>query len=77
MLKDEMLIEAFETLRELYRQKWEQATDVENRDRAWLATNNLRLVKHHLETIVTGGKMAAATISLDDERKKREAKRAT
>lgn len=73
LLNDDLLVEALTTLREFYIKQWETATDPEKRDRAWLALNNLNMFKGHLTEILKSGKMAA--ISLDDERKKREAQK--
>lgn len=73
LLNDELLIEAFDVVTKFYHDQWEQSPDADKRDRVWLANQSLKMVKAHLMAILNGGKLAA--ISLDDERKKREAQR--
>ena len=66
ILSDPLFQEAFEQLRELYMNAWEQTTikDSDTRERLWMMIANLGDVKAHLKTVLETGQMSEQ--QLDD-----------
>jgi hypothetical protein len=60
LLDNEMLKDAFDTLRHAYLNAWEttHANDTDARERLFLAVNVIGKVRAHLTAIVNGGKLA-------------------
>ena len=69
ILDNEMVTEAFATLRQAYLDGWEatSARDQDARERFWLATTVLTKVAGHLETVLTDGKIAAHQLDFIDK----------
>ena len=59
LLDDELLAEAFDTLRQELLSRWENSAsnEAEARESIWLGLQLLTRVKRHLESIVTTGEM--------------------
>lgn len=68
LMSDELLSEAFSTLRDGFTKAWQNspARDTEGREKIWLMLNCLSGVEGHLSTVMTTGKMAA--LQLEQER---------
>jgi|TARA_R110000796_G_scaffold73296_2_gene164973 hypothetical protein len=66
ILSDPLFQEAFDQLRELYMNAWEQTTikDSDTRERLWMMIANLGDVKAHLKTVLETGQMSEQ--QLDD-----------
>ena len=66
ILSDPLYQEAFDQLRELYMNAWEQTTikDSDTRERLWMMIANLGDVKAHLKTVLETGQMSEQ--QLDD-----------
>ena len=66
ILSDPLFQEAFDQLRELYMNAWEQTTikDSDTRERLWMMIANLSDVKAHLKTVLETGQMSEQ--QLDD-----------
>ena len=66
ILSDPLFQEAFDQLRELYMNAWEQTTikDSNTRERLWMMIANLGDVKAHLKTVLETGQMSEQ--QLDD-----------
>jgi hypothetical protein len=66
ILSDPLFREAFDQLRELYMNAWEQTTikDSDTRERLWMMIANLGDVKAHLKTVLETGQMSEQ--QLDD-----------
>ena len=66
ILSDPLFQEAFDQLRELYMNAWEQTTikDSDTRERLWMMIANLGDVKSHLKTVLETGQMSEQ--QLDD-----------
>jgi len=60
LLQDELLTEAFDTLRAEYIKAWETtgATHTDARERLWQALQIIGKVKTHLHSAVSNGKLA-------------------
>ena len=60
ILSDPLFQEAFDQLRELYMNAWEQTTikDSDTRERLWMMIANLGDVKAHLKTVLETGQMS-------------------
>ena len=60
LLRDELLVEAFEALPKAYFEGWRAspARDTDGRERLWQAAQIVGLVKRHLETIIANGSLA-------------------
>ena len=60
LLNDELLQEAFDTLREELMNRWSHSgsTDLEARESVWLAIRLLEKIDGHLKSIVETGHMA-------------------
>ena len=74
LLSDELLAEAFTTLRAEYIRAWEAtaARDQDARERLWTATTVLTKVRGHLETMISDGKIASAQLADLEAKAKRE-----
>ena len=66
ILSDPLFQEAFDQLRELYMNAWDQTTikDSDTRERLWMMIANLGDVKAHLKTVLETGQMSEQ--QLDD-----------
>ena len=73
ILDNEMLAEAFATLRQAYLDAWEATAprDQDARERFWVATTVLTKVAGHLETVLTDGKIASAQLAMMDAEQER------
>ncbi len=60
LLNNELLVEAFDTLRQELLERWENSSSNESeaRESIWLGLQLLERVRRHLESIVTTGEMA-------------------
>ena len=60
LLNDELLNEAFDTLREEMMQRWENSasSEVDARESLWLGLQLLARVRRHLHSIIETGEMA-------------------
>lgn len=65
LLRDELLTEAFDTLRAEYLAGWEAspARDTDGRERLWLAVQVLGKVRGHLEQVVADGRLASRELT--------------
>ena len=59
LLRDDILSEAFDTLKTRYHAEWERASDPVARERNWHCVQSLAAVREHLESIVKTGQIAA------------------
>jgi hypothetical protein len=66
LLRDELLIEAFDQLRANYIAAWQvtAARDVAAREKLWQAVNIVGLVREHLGKVLAGGKLAQAELKM-------------
>lgn len=66
LLADDMLVEAFRTLREAYEAAWRtsEARDTDGRERLWQAVQIVGKVESHLRSVAANGK--AAQKEIDD-----------
>jgi len=73
ILDNEMLTEAFATLRQAYLDAWEATAprDQDARERLWMATTVLTKVAGHLETVLTDGKIASQQLAFMDAEQER------
>ena len=64
LLRNPIFSEAFEFLKEHYQETWQQTNpdDVESRERIYVAINVLGDIRHHIESVMTTGKMAGEEI---------------
>ena len=60
LVNDELLNEAFDTLREEMMQRWENSasSEVDARESLWLGLQLLARVRRHIHSIIETGKMA-------------------
>ena len=60
LLNNELLVEAFDTLRQELLERWENSSSNESeaRESIWLGLQLLERVRRHLESSVTTGEMA-------------------
>ena len=60
LLRNDLLIEAFDTLEAQYTTAWAEspARDVDGREHLFVLLKSLRAVKQHLTTVVETGKLA-------------------
>ena len=60
LLNNELLVEAFDTLRQELLERWENSSSNESeaRESIWLGLQLFERVRRHLESIVTTGEMA-------------------
>lgn len=74
LLNDDMLNEAFGSLRQKYIDAWliSDARDDDGRTRCWLAIRNLDQVKEHLQRVVSNGQIALKQIEMNEAKAKRE-----
>lgn len=73
LLKDEMLIEAFDVATRAYLDEW-MATDIrdqDKRERLYHAVKTVAKVRQHLVTVVNDGKLAKKQIDIMNDRPKR------
>jgi len=74
LLDDEMLTEAFATLRQAYIDGilGSKAQETDTRERLWLATTVLTKVRGHLEQTVSNGKVSKALLADLEQQAARE-----
>ncbi len=74
LLDDEMLKEAFATLRQSYTDAWlnTDARDDDGRQRCWLAIKNLDKVLEHLDRVIRDGAVAARQLEFMEAQTKRQ-----
>ncbi len=60
LLRDELLVESFDTMEREYIQAWRQspARDTDGRERLWQAVQIVSRVRDHLKSVVNNGKLA-------------------
>jgi hypothetical protein len=65
LLDDDLLKEAFNTLKEQLKNQWADSPvrDTEGREKLWLMLKLLESVEGHLSTVVTTGKMASIQLT--------------
>ena len=64
LLRNELLVEAFDALEASYTQAWRGTTidDVSAREKLFLAINIVGKVRDHLNSVVNNGRLAAAEL---------------
>lgn len=64
LLRDELLVEAFEGLERLYIEHWKDslALDAPGRERLWQAVQIVGKVRSHLKNVIANGTLAAADL---------------
>lgn len=77
LVDDEILKEAFTTLRQSYVDAWmaTDARDTDGRERLWAATTVLTKVRDHLDRMISDGMVAEAQLRFNED-KARRSKRA-
>ncbi len=60
LLKNELLVEAFETLEQQYTESWKSSAphDAEARERTYMLTTALQALRQHLISVVETGRLA-------------------
>lgn len=76
LIQNELLNEAFDTLKQTYIAKWEATTAAEHqlREKYWLAARGVDVLKQHLHNVLQNGKLAEVELKRfaeDQERKRR------
>jgi hypothetical protein len=73
LLRDELLLEAFDTLDQEYVKAWRAtaARDNDARERLWQAVQIVAKVRDHLGSVLSSGKLAQRELNDLAERKKR------
>jgi hypothetical protein len=76
LMRDELLVESFDTLEREYVDAWRltAARDTDARERLWQAVQIVGKVRTHLQTVMANGKLAAKELEIinaERERKKR------
>jgi hypothetical protein len=74
LLRNEILLEAFETLEADFIQAWKHSpvNDSQNRERLYMLCQNLSAVQAYLEKVVSDGKLAKSQIDELQNRQKFE-----
>jgi hypothetical protein len=74
LLRNEILLEAFDTLEADFIQAWKQSpvNDSQNRERLYMLCQNLSAVQAYLEKVVSDGKLAKSQIDELQNRQKFE-----
>lgn len=72
LMENELLVEAFATVRAELMAAWEgsPAADEKGREKLWLMLKLLNKIPGHLETVMNDGKIAEADLVEDQKRKK-------
>jgi len=76
LMAEPLFQEAFATLNAEFMSAWENCTDKEERDRIWFAVRNLKRLYQYFGTVLDDGKVAAAQILAEEEKRKRTRKAA-
>lgn len=65
ILEDEVFAEAFDKIKSVYMNAWEQSTvgDSQGRERLWAMVAHLNDVKAHLTTVITTGNFSKKQLS--------------
>jgi len=71
LMRNEMLIEAFDNLEKAYISEWRDAKLMVQRENLWMAVDVIGKVKDHLRTIISNGRLAQR--ELDNLHKTRKA----
>lgn len=70
LMADELLTEAFATLRQSYIDAWAMTSplDVASREKLWHAVNMVGKVREHLAKVAAGGKFAKRDLNMRQSR---------
>lgn len=65
LLQDELLVETLERIDTEYTEQWKNtpARDVEGREKLWLMVKTVQKFRTELETVLSTGKLAKATLA--------------